>query len=537
VINRLKNSWFAFALFLGVSCLVYFPVLGSKARNPDAGLILPSLFDLKNPFEYFSMLANFQVMDFQPVRDLTFFFDIAVFKLTGIVSFATTNVFLWALAMLLFFRLLERVVPQNKKTGVIIWALAFTVYPLFSQVIPWGMARKHILAFLLILWATHKFLDWMEGKGSFFRPYIVYVLAALSHPITILWPIWAFIHFWLFSGEEKKAERKRFIIYLFTALALLFTNYAYYTVGNQKVSDAFGNVKPDYFNLGKNVLNFSFYFRQLVWPYQLGFLNYPEFSNSWPGMVAFLLLVAFVIIHRKEKNTYSWVLFALFPFPIFISLPAVFDQYLLIPAAGLVLLFAHCFHRPAPKLVAAFSVMIIAWGALTFNESTYWVNLNKIADRNFENSPSCKSAAEVLLSHYKEKEKAPPHVLDFFVKGNCFAFNANVPINMKISYVYIEAMMLFYETDAFSHEERVERLQNLALFNYYPDLVLAALYSKEGNNSAIEEISRKIIEKTGNMKLETGPVIDDVLRPYCEKEKLEACLQITVPNLVQLPYL
>ncbi len=152
----LKRNWkkiSSLVLLMAVSCFAYAPLLGNKARNPDGGVILPPLFEIKSPLEYINMLANFEVIDFQPVRDLTFFFDIYIFNHFGIVSFATTNVILWGLAGYFLFRIFSRFLKE-KEFQAMVWTIAFLVYPLFSQAVPWGMARKHILAFFFIVWAT-----------------------------------------------------------------------------------------------------------------------------------------------------------------------------------------------------------------------------------------------------------------------------------------------------------------------------------------------------------------------------------------------
>src|ERR1044072_4931491 len=100
--------------FLLIFCIHLFasrPVLLRNARSPDAAVILPPLFEVTSPLDYIRMLSNFEVIDFQPVRDLTFFLDIIIFKLTHIVTFATTNVILWSIGVFFLFRLLERIIP------------------------------------------------------------------------------------------------------------------------------------------------------------------------------------------------------------------------------------------------------------------------------------------------------------------------------------------------------------------------------------------------------------------------------------------
>ena len=116
-----------FALILLFCSVVYFPLIGHKAKNPDARLTYPPLFEVSSPAEYFRMLRSFNVVDFQPVRDLTFFMDFALFRKTGIVPFATTNIFFWAITVFLLLKLLEEIAPRKSN---FLWVLAFAAYPL-----------------------------------------------------------------------------------------------------------------------------------------------------------------------------------------------------------------------------------------------------------------------------------------------------------------------------------------------------------------------------------------------------------------------
>lgn len=516
-----------FVVFLIISCAAYFPVLGHKARNPDAGIILPPLFAIRNPLEYFSLLSSFEVIDFQPVRDLSFFIDIILFNTTGIVTFATTNVLLWSTGVYFFYRILRKLRPERGDS--FFFATAFAAYPLFSQAICWGMARKHVLAFLLILWATDAFLEWKEGKANFLKAYVLYVLAALSHPLCILWPFWAF----LYPEEAQTRERRKFLLFALTATVLLFTNYTYYTIGNKKVAEVFGHIQPD-FSPAKMALNFFFYLRQLILPYELTFMNSPTFSNAWPGAIVFLALLGTAYRKRQDRRIISWLQFMLIPFPIILTLNVVFDQYLLIPAAGFVVVIFLLARRDLSLILVAAT---LGWGTLTFLEARTWTDSSIATLRNFTHDPSCKSASEVLVEAYTHARKAPEEALDYFYRQGCLNLREDAPVTMKISYLFIESMIMYYETGAIPYGQRIERLKELSALNYYPELVLAAIYAGEEKPEAVEAIAKKIRTLTGGAKLETGPVIDDVLRPYCQLHHLPECLKVTEPNLELLPYL
>ncbi len=536
MLNRHWKNISSLILLIAVSCITYAPLLGKKARNPDGGVILPPLFDIQTPIEYLNMLANFEVIDFQPVRDLTFFFDIFIFNHFTIVSFATTNVILWGFAGFFLFKLFSRFFTKENKFQAMVWTIAFLVYPLFSQAVSWGMARKHILAFLFILWATNSFLDWIEDGRNLFKSYIGYVLAGLSHPIFLLWPIWAIFHHAIVVPETRRTERKSFWIFFVTMIVLIFTNWAYYTIGNPRVAEVYGMVKPS-ISIPMMTVNFLFYFRQILYPYELSYDNYPTLSNSWPGLILIALIGFYVFNQRKNLQTFSWLLFVLLPFPIILTLPVVFDQYLLLPVVGIIILILRKWNSYPRFIISAVLGATLIWGVMTFNEAMAWADVKIIAERNFINSPSCKSASEVMINNYTDGKKAPHEAVKYFTDSNCTSFHPDTAMRLRLKFIILESLMLYYEDEFFSHEFSVQRLQQLAQFNYFPDLIYASIISEEGKSEEIENIAGRILVKTGGAKLQTGPVVDDVLRPYCLKENLRNCIILTEPFIDRPPYL
>lgn len=510
--------------------VIYAGVLGRKTNNPDAQFTLPSLFNVKNPLEYLGMLRDFQVIDFQPVRDLSFFLDLAIFRLTGIVTFATMNVCLWGIGCYLLLKLMERIVPAERRSGAIFWVLAFAAYPLFSQAVPWGMARKHILAFPIFLACTLAWLDWLEGKTKWLKVYVLYVTAALTHPLTLLWPVWAAIHFRLTGHEKTKESKKIFLIFSLTTITLFFTHYAYYTVGNSTVKDVFPQVSPDVTNFLRILQNSFFYLRQMIFPYQLGFLYYPEWGTAWPGIIFLGVLSVFFYRERNDRVTLSWLAFSLIPVPVFLALPGVFDQYLIIPAAGLTLIAFRKWNSHSRVQVSVLLVLTIAWSVMTFREASLWANPYELAERNFRNGPSCRSALNFALQIYSDGKKASSDLLKFLEEGRCLQTSAGDPEITKRGVRHIEALMLFYEGEKFPRDFQISRLEELGATHYYPHLILAGILATEDRAPEVEQRAEFVLWKTTGAALDTGPVIDDVLRPYCLKNNLEACLKVTIPQ-------
>ena len=183
--NYLKR--YPFILLIIINLLVYFPLITAiKTVNPDAQIIYDQLFNLSGPIDYITKLFHFQTIDFQPIRDLTFFLDLFFFKKFNLNISIFQNFFLWIGCCYLIYRI-QRIVFQEREVILcFLFLLLFSVNPLFTYTISWGIARKHILSFFFILFATLEVVTLKEltGKKSL-KFTLLYLCSCLSQPITI----------------------------------------------------------------------------------------------------------------------------------------------------------------------------------------------------------------------------------------------------------------------------------------------------------------------------------------------------------------
>lgn len=521
-----------YCLLSAVIFFTYSSVIGKKTYNPDSSFTLPTLDDIQSPLQYIKLLGNFETIDFQPVRDVSFFFDLWIFRQTEVVSFSTINILLWAFSCWLILRLLERIVPVERRKGLALWVMCFAVFPLFSQGVSWGMARKHILAFPLFLLATNYYLDWLEGKKNWLKAYLFYVAASLSQPLVIFWPVWALAHY-LVKKRPKHDAKKIFTLLFITLITLLLTNYAYYTVGNQVVSDIFGKSSPRFSNISGMLLNLTFYARQMLYPYSLGFLYFPTWKQAWPGLLLIGGVITFLWFYRKDREIFSWLIFASVPLPVFLPITgSVFDQYLIIPACGILILAARTWNRDSRLLWSGLASLVVGWSLFTHHQVSLWRDPIALNKRNFENSPSCKSALFYAHETYNAQKKASPELSKYLGLKNCFATAVNhAPVSRNWVFS-IEASMLFMEEELFTLEQRLARLEELGQYHYYPRLLLVTLLGKMNRASEVEKISEEILRRVGNIPLELPSIILGQLRPYCQKNGLSFCLKVTTQKPV-----
>ncbi len=141
------------------------------------------------------------------------------------------------------------------------------------------------------------------------------------------------------------------------------------------------------------------------------------------------------------------------------------------------------------------------------------------------------------MERYTKGKRSSAQALDYFYRNNCLELRPDAPQLTRQSHIILEALILFYESDAFPREQRIERLSELGETNYYPSLVLASMYANEDKSELVEEIARLVSDRSGGMKLESGPLMESTLRPYCLKMKLSACTKVTDMTSSIPPYL
>ncbi len=506
--------------------VVYAGVLGKKTSNPDAQYILPPLFETTQPFEYLARLASLETIDFQPVRDLSLFLDISFFRMNATITFATFNAIFLGILACLMMALLKRISPEKKHDMPFYWALVFASHPLLSQSVGWGMARKHILAALFVLWATILFLEWKEGKKHWLYFFIAYVTSVLSHPVAILWPLWAFIHLRATRTVITKETKKIFSLVIISMILLFMINFTYYKIGHPVHADVYPRFSTSLTDARAMISNFTFDLTQIFYPFRLAFVYYPDFSVSWPGFIIIALIGAILII-RKNCQLLSWVIFSFLTIPMSVTLPGVYDSYLILPCAGMMIILYLMidFHSPWTKSLLVGTA--VALGVFTHFEARKWTDEVIINARNFENAKTCQTAMNFAMASYGKGKKVPVGLISYIRANSCFDIAVQFPPASRRIFLYIESMMLFYEDGAFPYEERVSRLRFLGERHYFPRLVYAALLATENKATEVEENARFVLDMVRGPIPVSASVIDQVLRPYCEINRLPACLEVT----------
>lgn len=493
---------------------------------------------------YFKFLLSLKTYDIQPVRDLTLYFDWIIFKETGINTFILQNVLYWFLACIQLDKLLKRIFLEVSELETFVYISLFAVYPLFAATISWGIARKHILAFMFIVVATNYFFKIIQND-SFKKLDIVilsfsYLFSIFSQPITLLWVFWATVYLALYYGR-KRVFYFALIPSYFSFLICFVANLIYYE-RSSTFKLFFESKTSDALNIPDKILGLGHYIYQLFLPY------WPAVSyqlGHWSVFAGLILAALFVLLYfnfkLNKKNLLVWSGFALFPLVVVLSNPQILsDNYLLVPSVGFLVLVVTIINsrKQRSENFLIFSIPIfLFWSFYTFKETKLWLDpLEYSIVRNFERRPTCDSAVNLARKSYAIKGVINSGAKSYLEEYDCLNPILKTP-GHAISYIFLQTYIYYYE-EGIELSKRISLLEKLSLYNFYPKLVLASLYVKNG----IEDKALTLVEEVYDQKYVLGVssqldfLISNTLYPFCINTKNVKCIKVaekfaTDPNV------
>jgi hypothetical protein len=493
-------------LFL-LLCVVYSPILLSTYRvNPDYQFIEPTLNG-----SYISSLFHFQTIDFQPIRDLTFFFD----SLFGSSFSIFQNILYFTIGLYFSFKILE------KETKASFWLLiVFALYPLFCPSIAWGVARKHLLAFLFIQGATF----WLTRK-KFKLSLMFFFFSLFSQPIHLLWVLWSYLWSWCRS-QTLPLFFKLFSSFIF--LLGFITNYFYYTQ-----SAVFKSIYPpktnQFFQFQDQLLAFGNYSFQLVFPYRQT-LNYELVHPSTIIGLIFAVLIGWGIYKSKisTKEKILWISYGAIPLLIVLQTPTILsDNYLLLPAFAAILLALKIFPQIDSKKILIPTGILFAF--FTCSLTLPWTSEVKFSERNFARQPNCNSARSLLLKELTKTGVPTTEARNFLLDQRCLD-QKGTPFE-EVRNLQLRSKLIFFDR-TLTQFQKSEALYELGKRNFYPQFLFIGILVQENKIKEAKEALSELMPKLKGQKFERDydVIFAQYIYPFCLREKMGACTEL-VRNL------
>lgn len=499
----------------------YYPVLSSyKTASPDASLILGIFESTSGLWDYLTKLLTLKTMDFQPVRDLSLWIDWFIFKHLNVNTFIIQNAVIWIGICCVSLSILTKIYNLSVEK-IFPLVLAFSVYPLFCSIISWSMARKHLLAFLFILLATEKFIDYLQNKNKkdIWLVNLYYVLALLAQPIGILWPVWAAVYAW----SQKKFRLSSITSLYFILAAVGVVNFIYYKESTVFTA-IFESKTEDAFQIADKILALGHYFYQLFVPYYQTFFYDLGHWSIWVGLLlagVFYMLYSFFKLSKKDLGI--WALFAFLPILVILNTPNTkSDTYLLLPSFALLVLITRMIE---PYLNKILLIIPVVWIVFVNFESRLWTDARKFAhERNFQRRPTCVSAVMAAKADYANGLTPPSDVIRYFRDFECLRNSSDFEV---VDSIILNSNFIYYSP--FEISKKIAMLENLQKVHWYPKLLLAALYFQDKRSLEALNLMHDLDRDFGNLAGETSYItpVADVIHPVCEKLMDKSCLNIS----------
>lgn len=387
-----KNTLITYTLLIVAVVMLYGNTL-SGGFVWDDGLFTANQvywsFDLG---KIFFSLAN--GLEYLPIRDLSYLFDIAVWSGTPF-GFHLTNLLLFAAIVILVYQLANRLTLYTRPAASfppqwfvpILTALIFATHPLKSEVVAWITQRNTLLATLFFLVSVSCFLRYLDKneKKMLAVSLAAFILALLSKAIVVTLPL-LLLFFTVLQNRGGWRQGKFWaplapFFILSGAAAALFLAIARQT---SVISAAYYGSFSE--RLAVAVQIPFFYFKKTLLPTDLSAFYAENFAQSLTASATLLsallltLLTAVAWLLRKKFPEIllggGWFMITLLPVSnLLATSPVAADRYMFLPSFGLAFTAAALLGRlrlPLQGLIIFPLLILSVFSALTFRQNRIW---------------------------------------------------------------------------------------------------------------------------------------------------------------------
>jgi tetratricopeptide (TPR) repeat protein len=382
---------------IGLTAICFFPMLKNSFTNWDDEYYVINNTLLRGP-DWKGIFTQPVVSNYHPLTIISLAIN---YVLTGVdpSSYLIFNFFLHLINTALVFYFVWTI--SDKKIWVAsLTALIFGIHPMHVESVAWVSERKDVLYtlfFLLSLMQYWKFLQTNKSSRLWFC-FFLFVLSILSKPAAIILPlVLLLLDYWKGRQINLKLIIEKIPFFL---VALLF---AIITVKIQSHKAIAG---LDLYPLWARPLFASYvimiYFLRFFVPYPLSaFHPYPQPDHlGFPVLISpffIIALLVFIWYQRKNKLIVFGFLFFIVNLLLVLQIISigttiVSERYTYVPYIGLAFLFSMWLNKYNATIKTvkwlAPSMVIVAFGALTFQRTQVWKNSGSLWDDAIEHYPN-----------------------------------------------------------------------------------------------------------------------------------------------------
>lgn len=508
-INRMKNTIkniftkdLYFLLFISTLIFIIFSrvIIKDLILTYDDDVLLSSLHNIKSFSHYISSILNGQILDIQPIRDLSFLADFKIKSILPVYSFHFTNVLIWTL---ICFNARKILLIYSKDNFYIIGLLVimYALNPVSANSVAWISARKHLLSTLFITYATVLVLKNKDSlKIRTLIPIVfLYFLSCFSHPINTLWFLW--LYYLILPTQSNK---NKWILISLTSLvglvSILLNLYYYNFTYSNNVSSISKFSNTESLDLGDPLLALGRYFYQCLNTFSA--LPHSHYQGSWQNLAGLFLLFAFLFYcykqcKKKDFRLIGPVIYFFFPLAIVtLNMTNIFcsDTYLLNSSIGFYCALAIITEsfKKNKYFITALTFYICVVSLYTFNYVQIFNNENELWIYSQKKEPTPQTTIVASSIYIKQKRFKESYLLIEEIQSR-WPHHPFLP--------QLIAENIFYNSDI-KRSMKIEKLQELEPKTPASFLYLSILYGYEEDKEKVQSVIYKIFDDPRKFNME-----------------------------------
>lgn len=374
-----------FLIFAAVSFIIYCPIIFNRSFLELDFYLIESLMKVHSISDYFLGITKGTISDIQPIRDITYFFDI-IFYQQGLQTFIFTNVLIWiATGFFLIDITYKNFKVESRSFQLLL--LLFLFHPTLTQLVSLVPARKHLLAYFFLTLTLRSYLLGQKKKTILW-----YLLSLLSHPINILFSAWLFLKSVFWEQKRFKEAILENLHLLIISLIIGIINIWWYQSVYQSYWGITRHAQSQSF--GDFILAYGRYFSFIFFPF-----NYATFYGKQSPLAlagVFVAPIFFLFISQKvDKKVWlsllALVFLSLFPvtyqlFHFFVS-----DTYTLTFMSAIFFLILKSRVDKSNMAKWGLPLILILFTSLSAYEVFKYRSPSRIKEASFKNDHNCSN--------------------------------------------------------------------------------------------------------------------------------------------------
>ena len=392
--------------------------------------------------------SSFHAANWHPLTWISLMLDVTLFG-TNPTAIHLINVAWHLLNSVVVFILFMKL--GASRSAAFLMALFFGVHPLRVESVAWASERKDLLCafFFLAAWVSHLRYLRRPGFCSYAGTTALFVLALLSKPMAITWPLIPFIHdIW---PDRRAAGLKERMLEKIPWIALSIIS-GVVTLQAQKAGNAVNSlaVLPLADRIANAGISYLTYLQETIWPVDLtAFYPYaqeirmPHAVGAWSA----LILVTLVVTWQRRLRPFlffGWSIFIVTLLPVIgivqVGIQAHADRYMYLPQTGLILAAGLWADQGVkgriPRLLAGgvTGLIVCILSGLTLRQVGYWKDTETLFTQNIRVVGENDQAHYNLGTDYSERKQTEKALYHFIKASQPHPGDAEINNNLANAY-------------------------------------------------------------------------------------------------------